>query len=198
MLLWPLHTHTSPNMKSARVMVLPPDVTFRLCLSKLGWVVGRSTRHVVCAPVAWSGPTVAWIVSPRNTTSTAAPSSENPHTTACLGAAARTMPSPTAAAKRKGTAGAIGPGRVGSQSCITPASFASQGEAEKLSAAAPMSSSMAKFRGEGGRFQRTTQGDGLQRVRTPRATRGEGSTLPLATSPARSTQALSTNLPSLI
>ena len=37
-----------------------------------------------------------------------------------------------------------------------------------------------------------------QRVRTPRATRGEGSTLPLATSPARSTQALSTNLPSLI
>ena len=35
MLLWPLHTHTSPNMKSARVMVMPPDVTFRLCLSKL-------------------------------------------------------------------------------------------------------------------------------------------------------------------
>ena len=35
MLLWPLHTHTSPNMKSARAMVVLPDVTFRLCLSKL-------------------------------------------------------------------------------------------------------------------------------------------------------------------
>ena len=82
---------------------------------------------MVCVPVAWSGPTAARIDSPRNTTSTVAPFSQKPHTNACLGAAARIMPSPTAAAKRKAAAAAaVGPGG-GSHSCIVSSIVSSTG-----------------------------------------------------------------------
>ena len=55
-----------------------------------------NTRQVVSAPVAWSVPMVALIVlaPPSSETVTAAPSSQNPQTIACFGAAASTMPSP--------------------------------------------------------------------------------------------------------
>mmetsp|Transcript_25491 Transcript_25491/g.82160 ORF Transcript_25491/g.82160 Transcript_25491/m.82160 type:complete len:214 (+) Transcript_25491:359-1000(+) len=120
MLLWPLQTHTSPKRTSLRRRVRPPDRASRLCFSKLAPVAGRSARHVVDAPVAWSGATVARIVCPRNTTSTEAPASQKPHTTACFGAAARTIPLPTAAANRKAAVAAPEEtGGAGSQSCMS-------------------------------------------------------------------------------
>ena len=123
MLDCPLHTHTSPNTKPDSVRVALPEVAVRLCSSKLAGVAGRSTRHVVLAPVAWSGPTVAGRVTPPKLTSTVFVSlSQKPHTIACLGAAASTMPSPTTLAKRKAGSGASGSTslRGGAQVSVVP------------------------------------------------------------------------------
>ena len=105
MLDCPLQTQTSPNMKSLKVSVVvgvairmvlallaPPSlsvaVAVRLCSSKLGCVAGRSARHVVILPVAWSGPIVAVMVLLLNWTVTLVVVLEQkPQTIACFGAA---------------------------------------------------------------------------------------------------------------
>ena len=74
------------------------------------------TRQVVSAPVAWSGPTVAWsLPTPSIDTSTEAPGAQNPQTIACFGAAASTMPFPSDLANPKGigAGGGAGPGGGG-------------------------------------------------------------------------------------
>jgi len=106
------HTvQTSPKSTPDSVTVFPADVAAIVWLVNPAAVAGSSTRQVVSAPVAWSGPMVALIAAaPSSETVTAAPGSQNPQTIAGLGAAARTMPSPCTLANPNGIGGGGGGG----------------------------------------------------------------------------------------
>ena len=108
-MLCPEQTQTSPNKTLVAVIggvgVGHPavQVAVMLYLVKPAVVTGSSARNVVSLPSAWSGAIVAGTVWPlKEKTMDVADEGANPHTMACLGAAARIELEPEATANRKG------------------------------------------------------------------------------------------------
>ena len=100
MLLWPAHSHTSPNTTAASEIRGPPllDVALMLRPAKLAGV-GGSRASQVCCPSHVSR--VAAMSLPPKCTVTSAAAGANPQTTELSGADWSTMPSPRIEAKRK-------------------------------------------------------------------------------------------------